>query len=968
MSSGVTRSSDHLGGPSTSGGGNSIVGVSGALSFMGCVREASPPPHDHNCHTSVMEDIDVHRRDNTLVKEPKKRRFHPLRGLRRIFRRKSRNAADTRIISSRGDDRESDHIIENRVELTNVRHPVDRIEEIRSKSASELLTDTCDRQSIFLRRKGVDESFSKLRGTSGQLSVSHDSIFSGDVPHIRPLSSLETLTHVERRQGKASDESIHHEYNSRGLLNHRISFRVLEQIKTAIENRHHVTSAECSNVSNASRECYQQETTENYFTRGDKRERIRVSDEGRNREYNVNDNENWEQRWQETRMIHRDAVDEITVPLRADLPELESTSLNHTAAHHRISVRPKNRRPPRRSTSTGEQITNSTTAGTTVTIIAENSDTWDSLEPVISNNDTISNVITSVEMKNTSMICKTSSRASRICDVSEEIDPKLSKTSGSLASLSPDSLDLSSPKLIMDNSDTGDDHEAKCAVQKSSNRTSKNSRDELEILEMHSPKKTLSMVNKYVKSSDNLVSSFSKSSEGFNKLIENKQVIPTSGKLQNFISKSTDGFNTLPEHTEVKSAVKKIASKSIETFDNLREPRDSVNRGRYYYSNQLTNKTHIVSKSSDSLEAVVETPLVNDDSIEYRRSSFEIWPNRNIKVISMSSENFDALERSQHFEKRSSVSDVRLSGITRHVSRVTNKNISKSTENFDTVSTKSNEKEFKNISSGDKDCGRISRRTIGLESFDNHEFEDNMENRKIRKAPKKIYNSNMIDVLCENNIFKDSKRPATVKKPISSRFRRSSDSSELGSTDTLNSEKQQKLFDSTETIDSLEKDSENDGKIEQYHDNDITLTTASESDSDGNNANNTSNEINENNGDNLEKTTSLMSNDESFWRPRSDSKENIDIHQLLAITIVSRMSDNSNNQRNSAPFPKKKITSPPTSPVVKQEGNKLLFNNLLVNNNDNEELQNMLNGNISEVSMDTKSFKEKLIMFEKLGK
>lgn len=69
MSSAVTRSSDHLSGPSssTSGGGNTIVGVGGALSFMGCVREASPPPHDH-CHTSVMEeDIDV-RRDNALVK------------------------------------------------------------------------------------------------------------------------------------------------------------------------------------------------------------------------------------------------------------------------------------------------------------------------------------------------------------------------------------------------------------------------------------------------------------------------------------------------------------------------------------------------------------------------------------------------------------------------------------------------------------------------------------------------------------------------------------------------------------------------------------------------------------------------------------------------------------------------------------------------------------------------------------
>lgn len=110
---------------------------------------------------------------------------------------------------------------------------------------------------------------------------------------------------------------------------------------------------------------------------------------------------------------------------------------------------------------------------------------------------------------------------------------------------------------------------------------------------------------------------------------------------------------------------------------------------------------------------------------------------------------------------------------------------------------------------------------------------------------------------------------------------------------------------------------------------------------------------------------SFTSIDKSYWRQNPDSKKNIDIHQLLAITIVNRI-DNGNN-RNSAPFPKKRLSSPPTSPIAKQEENKLVLNNLIISKND-EELQNMLNGNISEVSTDTKSFKEKLIMFEKLGK
>ena len=80
-------------------------------------------------------------------------------------------------------------------------------------------------------------------------------------------------------------------------------------------------------------------------------------------------------------------------------------------------------------------------------------------------------------------------------------------------------------------------------------------------------------------------------------------------------------------------------------------------------------------------------------------------------------------------------------------------------------------------------------------------------------------------------------------------------------------------------------------------------------------------------------------------------------------------SENGNSHRGSNMYSKNSqlVSSPPTSPVAKQEDNKMHFNNLLSTNND-EDLQNMLNGNISEVSTDTKSFKEKLIMFERLGK
>lgn len=127
-------------------------------------------------------------------------------------------------------------------------------------------------------------------------------------------------------------------------------------------------------------------------------------------------------------------------------------------------------------------------------------------------------------------------------------------------------------------------------------------------------------------------------------------------------------------------------------------------------------------------------------------------------------------------------------------------------------------------------------------------------------------------------------------------------------------------------------------------------------------------------GDDTEDSKSLISADNKYyWRQSSEpvSKENLGIQQLLAITIMTRMADNGNNQRGSVIYPKKRqqmSTSQPTSPVAKQEDTKMLFDNLLVSSKNDEDLQNMLNGNISEVSTDTKSFKEKLIMFEKLGK
>ncbi|XP_020723484.2 uncharacterized protein LOC100642669 isoform X4 [Bombus terrestris] len=900
------------GGGGGSGGGGG--GVGGALTLMGCVREASPPPQNHqNQHhrTHGLGEYSAQNSVDPLPKEPKKRRFHPLRGLRRIFRRKSRGPADARVVASHVD-RDAELVRLPREDITD-RHPAGRPEEARSRSASELLTDSCDRDSgqtasrrcrlttsskshrsfkhVFLRRTGMEDSFVKLRGGAVKLSVSHDSVFPGEVPHTRPLSSLASLATLERRQTRKSNEIEHKEYNQHVVQRHRISLRVLEQIKTVIENRNQLASATSSDTTStihAVGERYQQETAENRFIGFEKQ------------------NKNGEENQAKGSKSPKDTIDHIIPVAKEDLPQLESASLNHTAAHHRIAVRPKNRRPPRR---TGSQAANTSTS--TITTIAE--DSLDSLDQqTVSVN---SNASSPTEPKNVSITRKSSSRLSRTSDIFEQLEAKLPRKPPSVASLSPDSLDAvtTSRASVEVNDDLEKQPEVRSIVRKASNRTPKNT-EMFEELESKLPRRRSS--NRLSKSPDSLEvapSWFSKSTEGFDKLMEYEQAKPVTRRLLNPISKSIDR----------------------------------------------------VSKSSDSLEAI--EALASDESIERRRSSFELRARRSSKNISKSSENFEVLEQTQigtetaqELQKRSSISDINLSR-----GRRLSKSTSKSSEDFERIEISEPKDEEENIGDSFGKCCRRSSKRMSSESSDNLESDDRLENRRIRRTPKRIPSTSYVDIVPTDD-GEEEKRPIMVRKPA--RLQKSSESSELGSTDTLDSERRNKSSESTETLDSLERDLDQDRKHEDLAD--AVADRRDKNDPWTNKPLMTSHSEQISMADGTEDSKSLISPDKFYWRQSSESKENIDIHQLLAITIVTRMADNGNNQRSSVIYPKKKqqiTTSQPTSPVAKQEDNKMIFDNLLVSKND-EDLQNMLNGNISEVSTDTKSFKEKLIMFEKLGK
>ncbi|KAL6259017.1 hypothetical protein P5V15_008939 [Pogonomyrmex californicus] len=914
---GVFQNSRTMSTSTVPGGGGGGGGVGGALSLMGCVREASPPPQNHH-HQQHHHHHQQHRAFglgefpatqhsvDPLPKEPKKRRFHPLRGLRKIFRRKSRGAADIRSVSN-STDRDAELARIPRDEIT-MRHPAGRPEEARSRSASELLTDSCDRESVFLRRGGVEDNFVKLRGGAGKLSVSHDSVFPGEVPHTRPLSSLASLATLERRQARKSNEIIEHkEYNHHHVAQrHRISLRVLEQIKTVIENRNQLastTSPDTANIAHAAGERYQQETTE--ITRSTK-----------------------------------DTLDR-TVPIaKEDLPELESASLNHTAAHHRISVRPKNRRPPRRTTPTTTPSNGAMPSSPSIppTIVE---DTLDSLEQQEQQQQQqqqpqpTSNASSPTEPPRTIGVTrKSSSRLSRNSDIFEELESRLPRKP-SATSLSPDSLDATTASRSSAEMAAATEEQQQPEVRwmsvarRPSNRISKGS-DMFEELEAKLPRRRSSS-NRLSKSPDSLDSSpgcwFSKSTE--------------------------ESFDKLVEYEETAKPVASVRRQLL---------------------NPISKSTDRVSKSSDSLEAI--EPLASDDSMERRRSSFDFRARKSSKMMSKSSESFDMLEQSgyieevgQELQKRSSVSDINLSR-----GRRLSKSISKSSESFekiDTSETKADDVEAELILEDDtpKTGVRRSSKRMSSESSDNLDVEDRLENRRVRRTPKRVPSTSVVDVVSGDD-HEGEKRPIPTRKP--SRLQKSSESSELGSTDTLDSERRNKSSESTETLDSLEKDLEQDRKEEEITDSVIDRREKNDSWSSRNIPATDSDQTSM--GDDTEDSKSLISADNKYyWRQSSEpvSKDNLGIQQLFAITIMTRMADNGNNQRGSVIYPKKKqqmSTSQPTSPVAKQEDTKMLFDNLLVSNKNDEDLQNMLNGNISEVSTDTKSFKEKLIMFEKLGK
>ncbi|XP_011637330.1 nucleolar and coiled-body phosphoprotein 1-like isoform X7 [Pogonomyrmex barbatus] len=634
----------------------------------------------------------------------------------------------------------------------------------------------------------------------------------------------------------------------------------------------------------------------------------------------------------------KDTLDRTVPVAKEDLPELESASLNHTAAHHRISVRPKNRRPPRRMTPTTTPSNGAMPSSPSIppTIVE---DTLDSLEQQEQQQQQqpqpTSNASSPTEPPKTIGVTrKSSSRLSRNSDIFEELESRLPRKP-SATSLSPDSLDATTASRSSAEMTAATEEQQQPEVRwmsvarRPSNRISKGS-DMFEELEAKLPRRRSSS-NRLSKSPDNLDSSpgcwFSKSTE--------------------------ESFDKLVEYEETAKPVASVRRQLL---------------------NPISKSTDRVSKSSDSLEAI--EPLASDDSMERRRSSFDFRAHKSSKMMSKSSESFDMLEQSgyieevgQELQKRSSVSDINLSR-----GRRLSKSISKSSESFekiDTSETKADDVEAELILEDDtpKTGVRRSSKRMSSESSDNLDVEDRLENRRVRRTPKRVPSTSVVDVVSGDD-HEGEKRPIPTRKP--SRLQKSSESSELGSTDTLDSERRNKSSESTETLDSLEKDLEQDRKEEEITDSVIDRREKNDSWSSRNIPATDSDQTSM--GDDTEDSKSLISADNKYyWRQSSEpvSKDNLGIQQLFAITIMTRMADNGNNQRGSVIYPKKKqqmSTSQPTSPVAKQEDTKMLFDNLLVSNKNDEDLQNMLNGNISEVSTDTKSFKEKLIMFEKLGK
>lgn len=450
--------------------------------------------------------------------------------------------------------------------------------------------------------------------------------------------------------------------------------------------------------------------------------------------------------------------------------QLEGASLSHTAAHHRISVRPKNRRPPRRMTSTISNVDVLSSSSIPLTI-AEN--TLDNFEQkVFLQQQSTSNASSSTEtLRTIGVTRKLSSRLSRNSDIFEELEARLPRKS-SATSLSLDSLDVTT--------------------------TSRSSTEMAIAAEEHQQPEV-----RWVSINRRPSTRISKSSDVFEEL---EAKLPRRRSSSNRFSKSPDSLNLSSNCWFSKS--------TEEDFDKLVKYEETtkpiISARRQPLLNPISKCSDRVSKSSDSIKTI--EPLVSDDSIERRQSDFDFRTCKRSKAMSKSSESFDVFkqkdcinEEISQEQKRSSVSDINLIR-----DRRLSKNISKSFDNFDKIDMYKvkDDVEIEVIEDDVSKDHRQSIKRIFSESSDNLDIEDRLENRRVRRIPKRIPSAHIVDVITSRD--EEEKRPTLTKKPP--RLQKSSESSELGSTDTLDSEQRNKSSESTETLDSLEKDLEQDRK------------------------------------------------------------------------------------------------------------------------------------------------------------
>lgn len=686
-------------------------------------------------------------------------------------------------------------------------------------------------------------------------------------------------------------------------------------------------------------------------------------------------------------------------------------------------MRPKNRRPPGQRSASNSQSNSANTSSTStnglprIDSISEITidDTLDSLETSanITNNNSSSLEVISNQLENSSsspinntppppssqqqqnqetnkpipILRKSSSRMSRNSDVFEELEIKLPTLRK--PAVSPDSLDSDSRSsndalnVESDNAVVEETMVAKSVPPKPTPRTASTGSDKsLSSPLVSTPRRRLSSTTLAQQQQQRL----SKSPDSL------------ESNSPGWLSKSNEGI-----------------------FEDLEMPQKPIAAARKLLPPMISKSQERVccSKSSDSLENVVNN---SEDSMERRRSSFEIRPRRSsqqlpptttvLKQMSKSTECFDSclvdkkhqLQQQQHQQqllqqsrlsriedkrKRASVSEINLSSrigssakpllLSNSFEKIANlveahKITDKNYDNEKTINSSSTTTNLWKPS--------VKRVQHSSESSDNLELDDNcrLENRVRRSTPKRL----------SSGSSNGNNEEFLLRKTSPRLLQKSSESLELlGSTDTLDSERRNtiKSSDSEETLDSLEKelfreDRENHEEI--MTDNLVIERCEEENNLEVNDDDEDRN--NENDGD--EKVI------EPFWKRIQESSNNFDVHlypinskimqengNTEEITtnddgnsvIVDEDDDKSTKLNNkdspvAVLYQKKKLQNKQNSSTDDNKINSTI-NNQISGKTTDEDLQNILNGNISEVSStDTKSFKEKLIMFEKLGK